>query len=152
MDLTITVRVCEQCKSNDKPATRYVLTVESGEQVTRDLCAEDAAPLEAVFGPLARTEELSPEDALKQQIRNLMDEYDRDSRARRFRAEAEWRAQNPEAATKTPAKKTAAKKTAPAKKTAAKKAAPSKKAPAKKTGTKSLTVAEIEAMKAEGKQ
>lgn len=51
MDLTITVRGCDQCKRNDRPATRYTLAVENGEPVTRDLCAEDAAPLEAVFGP-----------------------------------------------------------------------------------------------------
>ncbi|MFF7254781.1 hypothetical protein [Streptomyces microflavus] len=146
MDLTITVRGCDQCKRNDRPATRYTLTVEDGEKVTRDLCAEDAVPLESVFGPLPQAEEMSPEDAIKEQLLTLMEDHDRDNRARRARAEAEWREKNPAPAKKAPAKKAATKKTAPAKKTVAKKTA------AKKTGTKSLTVAEIEALKAEGKQ
>ncbi|WP_369186480.1 hypothetical protein [Streptomyces sp. R08] len=152
MDLTITVRGCDQCKRNDRPATRYTLAVENGEPVTRDLCAEDAAPLEAVFGPLAPPEKPSPQDAFKEQLLTLMNEHEEETNALRARREAEWRKENPAPVKKAPAKKTAAKKTAPAKKTAVKKAAPAKKAPAKKTGTKSLTVAEIEALKAEGKQ
>ncbi|MFF4244294.1 hypothetical protein ACFYY2_07440 [Streptomyces sp. NPDC001822] len=56
MDVTITVRVCDICKDKDKPATRYTLTGESGEAATRDLCAEDAAPVEKVFGPLKPAE------------------------------------------------------------------------------------------------
>ncbi|MEU3265126.1 hypothetical protein [Streptomyces bacillaris] len=50
MDLTITVRVCDECKRRDRDATRYTLTPEEGKPRTRDLCDEDAAPLLAVFG------------------------------------------------------------------------------------------------------
>ncbi|MGA5019240.1 hypothetical protein ACPCAA_17710 [Streptomyces griseoincarnatus] len=50
MDVTITVRRCDNCKSPDKEATRYTLTVDEGEPVTRDLCDEDAAPLLEAFG------------------------------------------------------------------------------------------------------
>ncbi|MFK0099250.1 hypothetical protein [Streptomyces sp. NPDC091040] len=147
MDLTITVRGCDQCKRKDRPATRYTLTVEDGEKVTRDLCAEDAAPLEAAFGPLPKAEEMSPEDSFKQQLLTIMEDHERATKARRAQREQEWRDENPAPAKKAPAKKTAAKKTA-----AAKKAAPAKKTTAaKKAGTKSLTVAEIETMKAEGK-
>ncbi|MEV5149979.1 hypothetical protein AB0L14_37910 [Streptomyces sp. NPDC052727] len=57
MDVTITVRVCDICKRRDRAATRYTLTPEDGEPRTRDLCAEDVAPVEAVFGPLKPAEE-----------------------------------------------------------------------------------------------
>jgi hypothetical protein len=56
MDVTITVRVCDICKDKDKPATRYSLTPDGDETVTRDLCHEDAAPVLAVF-------DLTPEGA-----------------------------------------------------------------------------------------
>ncbi|MER8116264.1 hypothetical protein [Streptomyces sp. NPDC094031] len=146
MELKITVRVCEVCKSTERPATRYTLTPEGGEPVTRDLCADDAAPLEAAFGPLVPSEKPSPLAAFQAELLKLMEDHERETRARRARREAEWREQNPEPAKKAPAKKAPAKRAAPAKKAAA------KKAPAKKVGTKSMTVAEIEALKAEGKQ
>ncbi|WP_282703762.1 hypothetical protein [Streptomyces sp. CC219B] len=60
MDVTITVRVCDICKRRDRPATRYTLTPEDGTPKTRDLCAEDVAPVEKVFGPLAPAEEEAP--------------------------------------------------------------------------------------------
>ncbi|NUV86583.1 hypothetical protein G6W61_10225 [Streptomyces sp. KAI-26] len=145
MDLTITVRGCDQCKRKDRPATRYTLTVEDGQKVTRDLCAEDAAPLEAVFGPLPKAEEMSPEDAIKEQILTLLEEGEREASARRARREQEHREQNSASAKRPPAKK------APAKQTTAKKT-PAKQTTARPPGTKSLTVAEIEALKAEGKQ
>ncbi len=50
MDLTITVRVCDKCKRQDRDATRYTLTPDEGKPVTRDLCDEDAAPVLEVFG------------------------------------------------------------------------------------------------------
>ncbi|MGW8743562.1 hypothetical protein [Streptomyces sp. NPDC055794] len=153
MDLTITVRGCDQCKRTDRPATRYTLTAESGEPVTRDLCAEDAAPLEAVFGPLASAEKQSPTDTIKEQLLTLMIEHEEEAQTRRAQKEAEWRKANPAPVKQTVAKKTAAKKTAPARKAApAKKTATKKAASSRKTGTKSLTVAEIEALKSQGKQ
>ncbi|MGV9312579.1 hypothetical protein ACWDR0_10325 [Streptomyces sp. NPDC003691] len=151
MDLTITVRGCDQCKRTDRPATRYTLTVESGEPVTRDLCAEDAAPLEAAFGPLAPAEELSPEAAFKEHLLTLMGEQERENRARRARREAEWREQNAAPAGEAPAEEAPAEVAEP-KKAAPKKAASAKKAaPRKRAGTKSLTITEIETLKAEGK-
>ncbi|MFE0104124.1 hypothetical protein [Streptomyces sp. NPDC059009] len=165
MDITITVRACDYCKKNDRPTARYTLTPEKGEPVTRDLCAEDVAPLEALFGPLVPVEVQSPQDVFKEQLLALMEEHERDNRARRASVEAKRRilrgvvpheAPVDGAEGKAPAKKTTAKK-APAKETAAKKATPAKKTTAKKTtaakktGTRSLTVEEIEAMKAEGK-
>jgi hypothetical protein len=60
MDVTITMRVCDICERRDRPATRYTLTSENGEPKTRDLCAEDAAPIEKVFGPLETAEEEKP--------------------------------------------------------------------------------------------
>ncbi|MER5851025.1 hypothetical protein ABT126_29365 [Streptomyces sp. NPDC002012] len=152
MDLTITVRGCDQCKRNDRPATRYTLTIENGEQVTRDLCAEDAAPLEAVFGPLPQAEELSPTDAFKEQILTLLNEHEEEATARRAQREAEGREANPAPAKTAAVKKAPAKKATSARKTTAAKKAAAKKAPAKQSGTKSMTVAQIEALKAKGKQ
>ncbi|MEU2111509.1 hypothetical protein [Streptomyces sp. NPDC019507] len=56
MDVQITVRVCDICKRQDRPAIRYTLKPEHGEAKTRDLCAEDVAPVEAVFGLLERAD------------------------------------------------------------------------------------------------
>ncbi|SNS50670.1 hypothetical protein [Actinacidiphila glaucinigra] len=62
MDVTITVRVCDICERRDRPAVRYTLQPENGEARTRDLCAVDVAPVEALFGPLnpEGTEEDAP--------------------------------------------------------------------------------------------
>ncbi|MGW3336219.1 hypothetical protein ACWDCL_01895 [Streptomyces sp. NPDC001009] len=60
MDVTITMRVCDECKRRDRPATRYTLTAEEGEPVTRDLCDDDAAPLLAVFGDAPKEEKEAP--------------------------------------------------------------------------------------------
>ncbi|MEW1694475.1 hypothetical protein [Streptomyces sp. NPDC091278] len=171
MDLTITVRGCDVCKRNDRPATRYTLTPESGDPATRDLCAEDAAPLEVLFGPLVPAEKPSPEDDLRMQLTTLMSQHEEDTQQRRARAEAAWRQQNPTPAEEPlveeapaqeapaeeaparagTARKAAARKTAAKKTTSARKATEKKAAPARRTGTKSLTVAEIQALKAEGK-
>ncbi|MGW0705078.1 hypothetical protein ACWD4G_03720 [Streptomyces sp. NPDC002643] len=62
MDVTITVRVCDKCKRQDRPATRYSLTADESKPVTRDLCDEDAAPVLAVFD-LAVVENSEPEPA-----------------------------------------------------------------------------------------
>ncbi|MEV3858489.1 hypothetical protein AB0J38_29765 [Streptomyces sp. NPDC050095] len=123
--------------------------------MTRDLCAEDAAPIEALFGPLTPAVEPSPNDAFQAQLIALMAEHERASQEARARKEKEWQATHTVWPTKkTPAKKAAA--VAAAKKTAAKKTTPAKKATAKKTtaakktGTKSMTIAEINAKKAKG--
>lgn len=50
MELTITVRLCDQCKSKDRPTTRYTLALAGSEPRERDLCDEDAAPLRDLFG------------------------------------------------------------------------------------------------------
>ncbi|MFI5861802.1 hypothetical protein [Streptomyces sp. NPDC051546] len=50
MELTITVRLCDQCKSKDRPTTRYTLALVGSEPRERDLCDEDAAPLRDLFG------------------------------------------------------------------------------------------------------
>ncbi|MFE0771958.1 hypothetical protein [Streptomyces sp. NPDC058861] len=141
MDLTITVRGCDQCKRNDRPATRYTLTVENGEKVTRDLCAEDAAPLEAVFGPLPKAEEKSPEDSFHEQLLTLMEDHERKVVARRAQREQEHREQNPAPEKKAQAKKAASKRTTTAKKTAARTTTRRGRTPVK-------TLAEIEAEKA----
>ncbi|MFJ3974899.1 hypothetical protein [Streptomyces sp. NPDC090021] len=49
MDLTITVRVCDKCKRQDRPAKRYTLTPDEGRPIQRDLCDEDAAPVLDLF-------------------------------------------------------------------------------------------------------
>ncbi|MFI1655609.1 hypothetical protein ACH4ZU_11980 [Streptomyces sp. NPDC020472] len=49
MDVTITVRVCDICKRQDRPATRYTLTVDGAKPKVRDLCDDDAAPVLATF-------------------------------------------------------------------------------------------------------
>ncbi|WP_405978873.1 hypothetical protein [Streptomyces sp. NBC_00158] len=50
MELTITVRLCDQCKSKDRPTTRYTLALAGSKPRERDLCDEDAAPLRDLFG------------------------------------------------------------------------------------------------------
>ncbi|MFD3325792.1 hypothetical protein [Streptomyces sp. NPDC058701] len=50
MELTITVRLCDQCKSKDRATTRYTLALTGAEPRDRDLCDEDAAPLRDLFG------------------------------------------------------------------------------------------------------
>ncbi|MBT2544516.1 hypothetical protein J7E99_28410 [Streptomyces sp. ISL-44] len=50
MELTISVRMCDQCKSKDRPTTRYTLALAGSAPRERDLCEEDAAPLRALFG------------------------------------------------------------------------------------------------------
>ncbi|MGP3686253.1 hypothetical protein ACTVZO_16360 [Streptomyces sp. IBSNAI002] len=50
MELTITVRLCDQCKNKDRPTTRYTLALAGCEPRERDLCDEDAAPLRDLFG------------------------------------------------------------------------------------------------------
>ncbi|MEU7030039.1 hypothetical protein AB0A60_25580 [Streptomyces sp. NPDC046275] len=132
MEVTITVRGCDTCKRTDRPTTRYTLQSERGQAVTRDLCAEDAAPLEDVFGPLVPAEEPSPQDAVKEQLLTLMGEHEEDTRARRARAEAEVRE----------AKSAPARKTTQAKKTTA------KKTTRRRGGTPVMTLEEIEAKKA----
>ncbi|MGW2419753.1 hypothetical protein ACWC0C_10955 [Streptomyces sp. NPDC001709] len=128
MDLTITVRVCDICERKDRPATRYTLTPENGEGVTRDLCAEDIAPVEKVFGPLVPAEEAEQGPLYL----NAVDEGEK-----------------PEPA----AKKATAKKTT-AKKTTAKKTTAAEKPPAqRRRRTRVATLDQIEAeKKAKAKQ
>jgi hypothetical protein len=61
MDVTITVRVCDICKRQDRNATRYTLTPDEGESRQRDLCDEDAAAVLAIF--VEDVEEVSEGDS-----------------------------------------------------------------------------------------
>jgi len=109
MELTITVRACDVCGRGDRPTTRYTLTSENAEPVTRDLCAEDAAPLEAAFGPLATPEGKGPADVFLTHLHAAVAEAGRQTTGEPDQPQT---APVVKAARKTAAKKTTAKKAA----------------------------------------
>ncbi len=48
------VTVCDVCESFDRDATRWVVQQAGGSKLPLDLCAEHAAPLEALLGHVKR--------------------------------------------------------------------------------------------------
>ena len=57
--MQIEVTVCDVCKDVDKPTKRYCL-IEGRRQVDRDLCAEDATPVESLMGARTLNEAFRP--------------------------------------------------------------------------------------------
>lgn len=139
MELTISVRLCDKCKSKDRPTTRYTLAQAGAEPRERDLCDEDAAPLTAIFGDDLAAQgppELSPLERVAAEIQAATE-------ARPIKAAAprggKTKAEVPEQP-KASAKKTAAKKTAQPARTAQPRA--------RKSKTPIATMEQIDALKA----
>ncbi|MFE5971382.1 hypothetical protein ACFQ64_04370 [Streptomyces sp. NPDC056460] len=147
MDLTITMRVCDICKSGDRPTSRYVLTPEEGEPRAKDLCDEHAAPVRAVFGQdvtVDKSGEPTPlEAALTQTKAAIAEELARHGTLA-SKAQAPTVEQRP-SAVKPPAKKAPAKKAATKK--AAAKTADAAPAARRSRRTPVMTMEEIDAMK-----
>lgn len=58
--MEIQVTVCDVCKAVDKPTKRYGLTKGVEHAVERDLCEEDAAPIDALLPARTLGEALRP--------------------------------------------------------------------------------------------
>ncbi|MFG2209953.1 hypothetical protein ACIQK6_23915 [Streptomyces sp. NPDC091682] len=147
MDLTITMRVCDICKSGDRPTSRYTLTPEEGEPRAKDLCDEHAAPVRAVFGKditADKTGEPTPLEAALTQTKAAIAEELKQHGTPAQKAQTAPAGAEPSAA-KPPARKASARKASPGK--AAAKKADAAPASRRSRRTPVMTMEQIEAMK-----
>ncbi|WP_329022498.1 MULTISPECIES: hypothetical protein [Streptomyces] len=142
IEVTTTLIICDVCERRDAPAYRYTITVGDSPPVRRDLCAQDAEPIVAVFGLRISEAALS---ALPDDQPDITDTEGASADDEEPAPAAPKKA----AARKAAVSKTAAEKTSPRKAAAKKTAANASRRGSRRGpgGAPVMTLEEIEAMK-----